>query len=772
MTTKEHTAHQREISTACILCSENCGLRVTTEVGVDNKVRLTKVRGDEAHPSSGGYLCQKAARLNHYQNHADRLDTPLRRRPDGSFEPIDWDTAIQEIAAWMREIKQKHGGEAFAYYGGGGQGNHLGGVYSAGLRAALGTRYLYTALAQEKTGDFWVNGKLFGRQTCHVTTDIPNAEVVLFIGTNPWQSHGFPEARKQLTALSKDPERCLIVVDPIRTDTARLADHFLQLRPSSDAWLMAGILKVWLDEDLVDTRFLEAHTTGLAEVQHALGKLALNQCAEQTGIDTEVIQTVARRMASAKSCCIRADLGLQQSLHSTLNSYLEKLLFLLSGNFAKPGGNNLHTYLMPLLGHSDPAKAWRTKETKVEEIGKLFPPNVLPQEILSEREDRVRALIVDSANPLRSGADTPAYEKACKRLELMVVIDVAMTETAAQAHYVLPASSQFEKWEATFFNLGFPKNHFHLRKPFIEPLKGTLPEPEIYQRLVVALGAMPARLPWLERIAKLDRKRPQLRLFPLALAGLLKLRPQLMKVLPNLLYSSLGPAMPEGAKAAAVLWGAATQYATKHRAAVERAGIRDRGAGLGEALFEAMLRRRSGMELSHHAYSDVWSMIRHADGKVHLAIPELLRELAALSLSPQSEAAPSDAKEFPFTLIAGQRRSYNANTIYRDPNWRRNDPRGALRLHPEDAATLGIADGEALKCESARGSIEVSAELDATLQPGLVVLPHGYGLNHPDASGARTPSGPGVNYLTSSAHCDPLTRTPYHKHVAVRLSRA
>ncbi|MEZ4230174.1 MAG: molybdopterin-dependent oxidoreductase [Polyangiaceae bacterium] len=773
MTTNERATHTREVSTACILCSENCGLRITATQTPEGRVRLGKIRGDEAHPASAGYLCQKAARLDHYQNHADRLNTPLRRRPDGSFEAIDWDTAVREIADKLSAIKRAHGGDAFAYYGGGGQGNHLGGVYGAGLRAALGTRYLYTALAQEKTGDFWVNGKLFGRQTCHLTTDIPNAEVVLFIGTNPWQSHGFPEARRQLTALSRDPKRCLIVVDPIRTDTARLADHFLQIKPSSDAWLMAAILKLWIDEDLVDRRFLEAHTSGFAEVKRSLEDLSLEDCAARTGIELGVIGTVARRMATASSCCVRADLGLQQSLHSTLNSYLEKLLSLLSGNFARPGGNNLHTYLLPLLGHSDPAKALRTKATQVEEIAKLFPPNVLPQEILSDREDRVRALIVDSANPLRSGADTGAYEAACQRLELMVVIDVALTETAQQAHYVLPASSQFEKWEATFFNLGFPRNHFHLRKPFIEPLPGTLPEPEIYQRLLVALGALPRRLHWLERVARLDRKRPTLRLYPLALAALLKLQPELVKVLPNLLYATLGPALPDGARAAAVLWGAANQYAVKHRDAVLRAGIRDRGQGLGEALFEAMLERRSGVELSHHAYSDVWKLLRHQDGKVHLAIPELLSELGALSLTPAIDGAePGRDAAFPFILIAGQRRSYNANTIYRDPGWRRNDPSGALRIHPEDAKELGASDGACLLCESEGGALEVTAELDPSLQRGLVVLPHGYGLGHPDSDGERRQSGPGINYLTRASHCDPLTRTPYHKHVAVRLRLA
>ncbi|MCB1292955.1 MAG: molybdopterin-dependent oxidoreductase, partial [Mycobacterium sp.] len=109
---------------ACILCECNCGI----EVQVEGR-SLVKIRGDKRHPASAGYTCNKALRLDHYQN-ADRLDSPLRRRPDGTFERIDWDTAITEIAARLTGIKQQYGGETIFYYGDGGQGHHMGGVYS------------------------------------------------------------------------------------------------------------------------------------------------------------------------------------------------------------------------------------------------------------------------------------------------------------------------------------------------------------------------------------------------------------------------------------------------------------------------------------------------------------------------------------------------------------------------------------------------------------------------------------------------------------------
>src|SRR6478609_3140250 len=136
---------------ACVLCECNCGLEV--ELGGEDGRHLVKLRGDRRHPASQGYACEKAHRLDHYQHARGRVHTPLRRRVDGSFEAIDWDTAIREVAARLGAVRDTFGGETIFYYGGGGQGNHLGGAYARATRAALGSVYTSNALAQEKTGE-------------------------------------------------------------------------------------------------------------------------------------------------------------------------------------------------------------------------------------------------------------------------------------------------------------------------------------------------------------------------------------------------------------------------------------------------------------------------------------------------------------------------------------------------------------------------------------------------------------------------------------------
>ncbi len=167
-------------TSACILCECNCGIQV--QLGGENDREIVRIRGDKAHPASQGYLCQKASGLNYYQNGKDRITTPLRRRPDGSFEEIDWDTAISEVSQRLMAVRDRDGGDKIFYYGGGGQGNHLPGGYSTGIRRVLGMRYRSNALAQEKTGEFWVNGQMFGN---HVKGDFEHCEVAIFLGKNP-----------------------------------------------------------------------------------------------------------------------------------------------------------------------------------------------------------------------------------------------------------------------------------------------------------------------------------------------------------------------------------------------------------------------------------------------------------------------------------------------------------------------------------------------------------------------------------------------------------
>ncbi|MFP6638733.1 MAG: molybdopterin-dependent oxidoreductase, partial [Myxococcota bacterium] len=546
-------------STACILCSVNCGL----EVKLDGR-HLARIKGDKQNPRSKGYTCEKQSRLDFYQNHADRLTSPLRRCPDGSFEEIDWDTAIAEIAARFGQIRDEHGGEKILYYGGGGQGNHLGGAYSGAVRRALGMRYQSNALAQEKTGEFWVERRMVGGRP---DPDFEHAEVSVFVGKNPWQSHGFERARIVLKEIARDPDRSLIVLDPRRTETAELADVFLQVRPGTDAFCLSAMLAVLIEENLIDRDFIDQRTTGAQAVLDVLSAVPIGDYCERAGVSEADVREAARLIGRAGSVAVLEDLGIEQSRHSTLNSFLQKLLWALTGNFGREGTMTLPAQFGKLIGASRTDSPTPVGGHRI--ITSLIPCNVIPDEILTDHPDRFRAMLIESGNPVHSLADSPRMREALAALECVVVIDVAMTETAQCADYVLPAASQYEKWEATFFGGGFPDIVFQLRQPLLDPLPGTLIEPEIHRRLVHALGALEeGDLKPLREAALAG-----LEIFHATLTQTLQEKPYLAGLLPVVLYETLGPILGEGNEAAALVWMLAQGLADSNPDAVRAAGF-------------------------------------------------------------------------------------------------------------------------------------------------------------------------------------------------------
>jgi len=745
-------------STACILCECNCGIEV--QLGGSDGRSLVRVRGDDAHPSSQGYACEKPSRLDFYQNGPQRLTKPLRRRADGTFEEIDWDTAIREVAARFAAVRDAHGGESIFYYGGGGQGNHLPGAYGSSTRRALGSIHRSSALAQEKTGEFWVADKMIGGYS---RADFEHCEVAIFLGKNPWFSHSIPRARVTLREIAKDPARCLIVVDPRRTETAELADIHLQVKPGTDAWLLAALVGVLVQEDLMARAWLDAHADGLEQVLPHFALLPVAEYCAACGVPEETVRAAARRIAAAASVATFEDLGVQMNRHSTLVSYLHKLLVFLTGNFGKQGAAYVPVPFVPLAVGKEGGggAARRTPVTGSRVIGGLTPCNVIPDEILTDHPKRFRALLVESGNPAHSLADSARMREAIAALELVVVIDVAFTETARLADYVLPVASQFEKAEATFFNFEFPHNYFHLRKALMPPRDGLFSEAELHARLLEALGALPADAVAALRAAWIEGRKPfRAKFFELAGAS-----PQLVGIAPALLFRAIGDLLPEGLAEAAGVWALCQIAAQRHAKSLARAGFTGDAPDAGDALFDALLTSKSAVVFAIDDWEESFARLGTPNRRIQLAVTELFAELDSLAAGPEAGASP----DFPFVLSAGERRSFTANTIIRNPEWRKKDRSGALRMNPEDAKRVGVDDGGRVRLSTRRGSAEVSVELSDRMQPGHVSLPNGLGLDFPDASGRRVATGVAPNDLTRSEDRDWLAGTPWHKHTPARV---
>lgn len=739
--------------TVCVLCSNNCGV----EVRLDDRT-ITRVRGNKAHVSSKGYTCEKALRLDHYQNARSRLTSPMKRLDDGTYAEVDWDTAIAEVAAGFTAVADRHGSEKIMYYGGGGQGNHLCGAYGSATRKALGVTRRSNALAQEKTGEAWVEGRMFGT---HTHGEFHEAEVSIFLGKNPWHSHGFDETRRVLKAIASDDSRSMIVIDPRRTETADLADYWLAVKPGTDAFLLAAIGAVLVEEGLTADSWLGTNAVGTEAVIDALASVPVADYAARCGIAEDRIREVARRLANAKSVSVYEDLGIEMAPHSTLVSYLQRMIWVLVGSFGKPGAMTAHTSMAPLFSYGATGSEPRDPVTGGAIISGLIPCNEIAPGILSDSPERTRAMLIESANPVHSLAESAKFREAMAEMEFTVVIDVAMTETAQEASYVLPAASQYEKVETTFFNMSFPENRFCIRPPILDPLPGTLPEPEIHSRLVQALGVVSDADFAPLRAAADDG----MEAFGEAFMAAATANPKMAAVGAIVLYETLGRTLPSGMEGAAALWFSAQQVAMRHPEQVRAAGHQGEGTALGNALFQAMISNPDGVAFTKHEHDQAWNLLATSDQKINIAIPEMLEAMGDLV----DATTDYTSAEFPYVLSAGERRSFTANTIMRDPAWRKRDPEGALRLSPADAQGIGVSDGDRVRVTTPGGTAVAVAEVNDTMMDGHIALPNGMGLGYSPAGGDPELTGVAPNELTTSDWCDPIAGTPWHKHVPARL---
>ena len=736
--------------TSCVLCYHNCGLEVQTEGS-----RILKVRADKNHPRTKGYICRKGTKIPFYQSHKERLTHPLKR--DGSgFKKISWDQAIDEIAGKLKEILSLHGPRALAYMGGGGQGSHVEASFGRTLLTALGSQYHYSALAQELSGLFWVNGRAYGRQNLHTGADLDRAKNFLVMGWNGYvSSAGVNRARERIDEFSKSPAKRLIVVDPLRSETARRANTHLQPRIGTIALFLKSLIAIILQEGWENREFLAAHCSGFEQVQGWFRNFDVTSSLRVCGLDPGPVREVARIYATELTAT-RTDLGLLMDRQSTMNSYLEMILMTVCGRIGTPGGNVFPGHLMPLGPHTDERdpRTWRTVETGFPPSMGYFPPNVLPEEILSKRAERTRALIVSGSNPLRSYADTLLYEKAFRELDLLVTIEIAMSETARLSHYVLPAKSGYEKWDASFFSLTCPEVYFQIRRPCCETLGEALEEGDIFTRLADALGILPVIPEALSQRAREDRS-----LFAMELLQFMGSDKKAARFLPFIVAKTLGREL--GSAHLSALWGLLMMYPQHAGEDIARAGY-ELSPLVGEELFKRLLDHPEGIMIARMPEQDNLNALRTPDKKIHLHIEEM--ESWMNEILPDKEEQGLRNKEYPFVLLAGRHFPYTANTLMRDPEWNSRKRVCNLLMSEEDARAMEIKDGTVVRLSTEASHVKVPVELSDIPPRGTVVLPHGFGLVY----GGET-YGVNVNQLTKNTHRDRLFATPLHRYVPCRI---
>ncbi len=774
--------NHKDSPTACVLCSSACGLRVDVEDG-----RIVKVRPDKSNPSTEGYACNKAASIPHYVNHDQRVTDPLKRQPDGSFEKISWDQAIAEIAEKLSALREEHGPRAISLVGIGGQANHMDAAYGLGFLTGTGSRRWFNAFAQEKTQNPLVESWMMkGSPSVLLHADSEHCETLLVLGTNARISNRGHNANETLKAIISDPARTYMVVDPRETETSKGADVHVRIRPGGDVYFLTAMAALLVQRDLMDQGFLKKWVRDTGDLFRALKAVDVAEMARRCGVEASVIEDVTNRFVATKRSAILWDLGIEQNRYSTLNAYLIRVILALTGNLGQKGGNVFLQSVGPRASGTPSEKPERALVSDIEAIRALgdigmFSPSLFPEEVLNDDPERIRAVIVEGANPMLTFSDTPRWREAFDQLDLKVVIEPAMTETAQAADYVLPTPVGYEKWEICAFPHKHPEIAAQLRPPVVPAPDNALPEPEIYARLAEAMHLF-GKPPWLLRKLGARATTPKGRtLFTIAtMLTTLRFAPNQTAIQNRAIfwtYRTLGKTFADPSLAA-VWWIGMAHALTRRKAVIAALGPafkRRSPFALGAELFRLLLAHPEGVIIAHpREDTHLRDNIGFKDKRVRLSVKPMLAELER-ALADRFEPDP----RYPLVLSAGIRTRWTANAIQRDPTWRRGKgPHCPLRLHPSDAARLGVAEGATVRLSTPIVSAELPAVIDEKLRPGHVTVPNGFGIVYDDGQGMPGGHGGGVrvdgvnlNELTAANDRDPFTGCPNHKHVACKVER-
>lgn len=732
----------------CPLCEATCGLALT----VDGST-VTAARGDRDDVFSRGFICPKGASFGAVDSDPDRLRTPLVRR-DGVLREATWEEAFDAVAAGVRPVVERYGPHAVGVVLGNPNVHTMAGaLYPNVLLGALGTRSLFTASTLDQMPKHVSSGLLFGDANAIPVPDLDRTDHLLLIGANPLESNGslctapdFPGRLKALRARGGT----LTVVDPRRTRTAKLADRHVAIRPGTDALLLAAMAHVLYEEDLVDLGALTPHVTGIGEVRDAVRDFTPESVAAVCDVDADVTRALARELAAAPTAAVYGRIGSCTVPHGTLASWLVDVLNILTGNLDRPGGAlfpQAATDRTPRPagpGRGFALGRWHSRVSGHPEAKGELPLSALAEEIdtATDAGEPVRALLTIAANPVLSAPDGDRLDKALDSLDFMVSVDPYLNETSRHAHVVLPPPPPAQSPHHDFaFNTLAVRNQVRYTRPAVPLEPGRMAETEILARLTLAVtgahGADPAAVDATvieQTLAKAVREphSPVHGRDPGDLTALLTGENGPERRLDLMLR--LGPygdgfgARPDGLTLARLL---------AHPHGIDLGPLCPR--------LPQPLKTRSGK-------------IELLPEPIAADLPRLVRARA----------------ERPAGLVLVGRRHLRSNN-----SWMHNIPaltggsnRCTLHLHPEDAARLGVRDGQPVRVKGAGGAVTAPAEVTDTVRPGVVSLPHGWGHDRPGTRQTHAAGDPGVNVnqLLDGGTLDPLSGNAVLNGVPVELT--
>ena len=721
----ENLLHHR----TCPLCEAMCGIVVEHRDG-----QVLSIKPDREDVLSHGHICPKAVALKDIHEDPDRLRRPMQRT-EGGWAELSWTEAFDLVERRIGAVRVNHGNDAVAIYVGNPVVHNMGAMLGIGdFIRSVRTRNFYSATSVDQLPHMMASQMMFGHQFLVPVPDVDRTQLFVCIGGNPVASGGSlmsaPGFERRVEALRSRGGR-FVVVDPRRTESAKIADEYLPIRPGSDVFLLLALLKEVFASGMAVTGHLAGKLDGVDRLRDAVSAFDADELAARTGIGTSRIATLAREIATEPRALVYGRVGACTQEFGGLTLWLIYCLNLLTGHMDAEGGMMFAEPAVDLTraygskGHYD---RFRSRVRGLPEFSNELPVATLADEILTAGPGQVRALFTVAGNPVLSTPNGHKLDRALAGLEFMVSVDPYINETSRHAQLILPPTSPLEHGHYDVALSGFAVRNVAKYAPALfDPPAGSMHDHEILAELSLRL-----------------RTRPGLQRGVTAARGALARR--------------LGP---DGL----IDWMLRTgRYGQENRGSLK---LLSRLPGF-EAMrrqLEAPDRRPAGLSVARLRASphgvDLGPLERCLERR--LATRDRRIELApGPYVADLARAARSLAAPAPELVLIGRRHVRSNNSwLHNSQRLVKGKPRCTLMIHPDDAVRRGIVDGEMVTLRSRVGAIEAAAEVTADVMPGVVSLPHGWGHDRPGTRLGVASRSPGVsiNDVVDDSRIDELTGT-------------
>ena len=694
---------------SCNLCEAICGLTIEH----DGR-QVVSIKGDKDDPLSRGHICPKAIALQDIHADPDRLKTPVRRTENG-FEPISWEKAFDLVESKLMQIREEHGDDSVALYLGNPTVHNSGALlFQKYLKRSLNTRNRFAATSVDQLPHHLAASLMFGHGMLIPIPDIDNTEYMLMLGANPAASNGSlmtaPDVKNRLKAITKRGGK-VVLVDPRRTESAKLATDHHFIRPGTDVFLLAAILNSLFKNDSVNLGRLSSFTKGVEQLKTAVAEFTSQNVSQITGIEPATIETIATEFATAKRAVVYGRMGVSTQPHGGLCHWFINAINLVTGNLDRSGGQMFASPAVKLVGKTGTTREfgrWKSRVRGLPEFEGDLPVAVLAEEILTPGKGQIKALVTNSGNPVLSTPNGVQLEQALEQLDFFVAHDIYINETTRHADLILPSPSGLETDHYDFIFLALAVRNVSKFSPQIfAPEPGSMYDWQIMKEL--ALRLMPKPTGIADRLRLGIQKRILRWLTPDRLLDL-------------------------GLKTGPYGW-------FRKGLSLKRLRANPNGIDLGE--LQPVLP----------------ATLRTPDKKIDAA-PQVYLDHLKQAVAPQVKAATesqSEANEF--SLIGRRHLRSNNSWMHNSQRLVKGPDRCTLMMHPSDAERLNLVADAPVAISSNVGSVTAPLEITDEIMPGVVSLPHGYGHHRAKTklSVAAQHAGVSINDLTDDKIVDNLT---------------